>query len=36
MGQRLNLVEQESMYLFPVALAQQTKVRFPELQKKSS
>ena len=24
------------MYLFPVALAQQTKVSFPELQKKTS
>jgi ParD-like antitoxin of type II bacterial toxin-antitoxin system len=33
---KLGLVEQESMYLFPVALAQQTKLRFPELQKKTS
>ena len=33
---KLGLVEQESLYLFPVALAQQTKVSFPELQKKGS
>ena len=33
---QLGLVEQESMYLFPVALAQQAKVTFPELQKKRS
>lgn len=33
---KLGLVEQESMYLFPVTLAQQTKLRFPELQKKTS
>jgi len=33
---KLDLAEQESMYLFPVALAQQTKVWFPELQKKTT
>jgi hypothetical protein len=33
---KLGLVEQESLYLFPVALAQQTKVSFPELPKKGS
>jgi hypothetical protein len=33
---KLGLASQESMYLFPVALAQQTKVLFPELQKKNS
>jgi len=33
---KLGLAEQESMYLFPVALAQQAKVSFPELQKKGS
>ena len=33
---KLGLAAQESMYLFPVALAQQTKVSFPELQKKIS
>ena len=33
---RLGLAEQESMYLFPVTLAQQTKVWFPELYKKTS
>jgi hypothetical protein len=33
---KLGLTTQESMYLFPVALAQQTKVSFPELQKKTS
>jgi hypothetical protein len=33
---KLGLAEQESMYLFPVALAQQTKVWFPELHKKTS
>ena len=33
---KLGLASQESMYLFPVALAQQTKVSFPELQKKTS
>lgn len=33
---KLGLASQESMYLFPVALAQQTKVSFPELQKKIS
>jgi hypothetical protein len=32
---KLGLAEQESMYLFPVALAQETKVRFPELYKKT-
>jgi hypothetical protein len=31
---KLGLAEPESMYLFPVALAQKTKVRFPELDKK--
>ena len=30
---KLGLVKQESMYLFPVELARQTKVQFPELQK---
>ena len=33
---KLGLASQESMYLFPVALARQTKVSFPELQKKNS
>ncbi len=33
---KLGLASQESMYLFPVSLAQQTKVSFPELQKKAS
>lgn len=33
---KLGLVEQESMYLFPVALAQQTKVLFPELHQETS
>ena len=33
---KLGLAEQESMYLFPVALAQQAKVSFPELQKTRS
>jgi hypothetical protein len=33
---KLGLAEQESMYLFPVALAQETKVSFPELPKKTS
>ena len=33
---KLGLAAQESMYLFPAALAQQTKVSFPELQKKTS
>jgi len=33
---KLGLAAQESMYLFPVALAQQTKVSFPELHKKIS
>jgi hypothetical protein len=33
---KLGLASQESMYLFPVALARQTKVSFPELQKKTS
>ena len=32
---KLGLANQESMYLFPVALARQTKVRFPELKKTS-
>jgi hypothetical protein len=32
---KLGLAEQESMYLFPVTLAQQTKVWFPELHKKT-
>jgi len=31
----LGLAKQESMYLFPVALARQTKVRFQELKKTS-
>jgi len=30
---KLGLAKQESMYLFPVELARQTKVRFPELRK---
>jgi hypothetical protein len=33
---KLGLSDQESMYLFPVSLAQQTKVSFPELNKKTS
>jgi hypothetical protein len=33
---KLGLAEQESMYLFPVGLARQTKVLFPELKKKGS
>jgi ParD-like antitoxin of type II bacterial toxin-antitoxin system len=33
---KLGLAEQESMYLFPVTLAQQTKVWFPELHTKTS
>jgi hypothetical protein len=33
---KLGLAEQESMYLFPVGVARQTKVSFPELQKKGS
>jgi hypothetical protein len=33
---KLGLAEQESMYLFPVALAQETKVSFPELHKTTS
>jgi hypothetical protein len=33
---KLGLAEQESMYFFPPALAQQTKVRFPELDKKAT
>jgi hypothetical protein len=33
---KLGLAEQESMYLFPVSLVQQTKVSFPELQKKGA
>jgi len=33
---KLGLAEQEGMYLFPVSLAQQTKVSFPELKKKTS
>lgn len=32
---KLGLVAQDSMYLFPVTLAQQTKVQFPELKKTS-
>ena len=32
---KLGLAEQNSMYLFPVTLARQTKVWFPELQKKT-
>jgi hypothetical protein len=32
---KLGLAKQESMYLFPVALARQTKVRFQELKKTS-
>lgn len=31
---KLGLADPQSMYLFPVALAQNTKVRFPELGKK--
>jgi hypothetical protein len=33
---KLGLAEQESMYLFPVAVARQTKVWFPELHTKAS
>jgi hypothetical protein len=33
---KLGLAEQENMYLFPVSLAQQTKVWFPELNKKTA
>jgi hypothetical protein len=33
---KLGLATQESMYLFPVDLAQRTKVSFPELRKKGS
>jgi hypothetical protein len=33
---KLGLAEQESMYLFPATLAQETKVWFPELHKKTS
>ena len=33
---KLGLAEQENMYLFPVSLAQQTKVWFPELHKKTA
>jgi hypothetical protein len=33
---KLGLADQESMYLFPATLAQQTKVSFPELHKKAS
>jgi hypothetical protein len=33
---KLGLAEQESMYLFSVSLAQQTKVWFPELHKKTA
>lgn len=33
---KLGLVEQESLYLFPVSVARQTKVRFPELRRKGS
>jgi hypothetical protein len=33
---KLGLAAQESMYLFPVDLAQRTKVSFPELRKKGS
>ena len=32
---KLGLAEQESMYLFPVTIAQQTKVWFPELHKRT-
>jgi hypothetical protein len=32
---KLGLAEQESMYLFPIALARQAKVSFPELKKRS-
>jgi hypothetical protein len=32
---KLGLAEQDSMYLFPVTLAQQTKVSFPELKRKT-
>ena len=32
---KLGLADQESMYLFPVALARKTKVRFQELKKSS-
>jgi ParD-like antitoxin of type II bacterial toxin-antitoxin system len=31
---KLGLADPQSMYLFPVAIAQKTKVRFPELGKK--
>ncbi len=30
---KLGLIKQESLYLFPIDLARQTKVRFPELEK---
>jgi hypothetical protein len=33
---KLGLEQQENMYLFPVALAQQARVWFPELQKQTS
>jgi hypothetical protein len=32
---KLGLIKQESLYLFPVALARQTKVQFQELKKTS-
>jgi ParD-like antitoxin of type II bacterial toxin-antitoxin system len=31
---KLGLAEPQSMYLFPVELAQKTKIRFPELEEK--
>jgi len=31
---KLGLADPQSMYLFPIALARKTKVRFPELEKK--
>ena len=31
---KLGLADPQSMYLFPVALARKTKIRFPELQEK--
>ena len=33
---KLGLAAQESMFLFPAAVVRQTKVSFPELQKKTS
>jgi hypothetical protein len=31
---KLGLADPQSMYLFPIALARKTKVRFPELEEK--